>query len=217
MKRLLLLPVLFVIFLSVSCQLTQEYHFNKDLSGSYSFEMKMGDFLNMMQSMDTSGNFESTMDTLDKSFDMIMQKYGDAGAKNVKAGWKDDKTTLYVKFDFTSPDDLNSIFLKSSEGSGFDFFGGKSGGAASFSHKGKRRLSMDFPELDDSISTKDFASVKDYISVETIFSFDRRIKSISNKNAEISADGKSFKFSGKADDFLNKDYSMDTDVKLRFK
>ena len=64
---------------------------------------------------------------------------------------------------------------------------------------------------------KDLESMKDYVSIETVFSFDRKIKSINNKNAVISNDKKSFKFSGKLDKLLNKDFSMDTDVKLKFK
>ncbi len=209
--------VLSVLFFS-GCKVTQEYHFNKNLSGTYKFEMEMGDLINMMQSMDTTGKFMSSIDTLDKSFTEIAEKYKAAGAKNVQVGWKDDKTTMYVNFDFSNIENLNSILKNSGKESGMSLFSGNSDTPGKFTHKGKRDISVDFPEFkNDTVSMKDLASMKDYISIETIFSFDRRIKSIDNKNAVISDDKKSFKFSGKLDDMLKKDFSTDTHVKLKFK
>lgn len=218
MKRFFLLPVILITIFFAGCSITQEYHFNKDLSGNYSLEMKMADLINMMQSMDTSGNMMSSMDTLDRSFSEIAVKYKDAGAKNVKVGWKDDKTTIRINFDFANIEDLNSVLENSSTESGMNFMNNNSKTPGKITHKGKRSLSFDFPELNnDSISMKGMESMKDYITVETIFSFDRRIKSINNKNAVLSDDKKSFKFSGKLDKLLNKDFTLDTDVKLKFR
>ncbi len=218
MKRTFLIPFLLIALFIGSCSITQEYHFNKDLSGTYRFEMKMGDLINMMKSMDTTGKAMSSLDTLDQSFEEITTKYKDAGAKNVKVGWKDDKTTIYINFDFENPESLNAVLANSSSESGINFMNGNSKTPAKITNKGKRFISFDFPEFDnDTISMKGLESMKDYISIETVFSFDRRIKSINNKNAVISDDKKSFKFSGKLDKLLNKDFSMDTDVKLKFK
>ncbi len=216
-KPFFVLFTIAVLFLG-SCSITQEYHFNKDLSGTYSFDIKMADLINMMQSMDTSGNMMSSMDTLDRSFTEIEIKYKEAGAKNVKVGWKDDKTTIHINFDFANIEDLNSVLENSSTESGMNFMNNNSKTPGKITHKGKRSLSFDFPEINnDSTSMKGMESMKDYITVETIFSFDRRIKSINNKNAVISDDKKSFKFSGKLDKLLNKDFTLDTDVKLKFK
>ena len=216
-KNFFLLLAVVMLFLG-SCSITQEYHFNKNLSGTYRLEMKMGDLINMIQSMDTSGNALSSMDTLDKSFEEVALKYEDNGAKNVKVGWKDDKTTMYINFDFDNIEDLNTIFKNSGKESGMTLFAGNSDSAGKISHKGKRNISFDFPEFNnDTISMKDLESMKDYINIETIFSFDRKIKSLNNKNAVLSDDKKSYKFSGKLDKLLDKDFTMDTDVKLKFK
>jgi len=216
-KYFITLFTLIALFLG-SCSITQEYHFNKDLSGTYKMEMKMGDLINMVKSMDTTGNAMSSMDTLDRSFNEIALKYKDSGAKNVKVGWKDDKTTLLIKFDFENTEDLNSILENSGKESGMTLFSGNKETPGKITHKGKRTLSFDFPELNnDTISMKDIESMKDYITVETIFSFDRRIKSMNNKNATISDDKKSYKFSGKLENFTDKNFTMDTDVKLKFK
>ncbi len=213
----LILSAVFALFIS-SCNITQEYHFNKDLSGTYKMEMKMGDLINMIQSMDTSGKAMSSLDTLDQSFNEIALKYKDGGAKNVKVGWKDDKTTLYIDFDFDNIENLNSVMKNTGKESGMNFFNNNSDKPGNFTAKGKRNISFDFPEFsNDTASMKDLESMKDYISIETIFSFDRRIKSINNKNAVISDDKKSFKFSGKLNNLLDKDFSMDTDVKLKFR
>lgn len=218
MKHYFFISFLLVILFLGSCSITQEYHFNKDLSGKYSLEMKMGDLINMVKSMDTTGNAMTSMDTLDYSFNEVAIKYKDAGAKNVKVGWKDDKTTLYIKFDFKNIEDLNSILKNSEKESSMTFFSGNTESPGKIKHKGKRTLSFDFPEFNnDTISMKDLESMKDYIRFETIFSFDRKIKSMSNKNATISDDKKSFKFSGKLNDILNENYTMDTDVKLKFR
>lgn len=218
MNRFFLITSLTISLFLGSCSITQEYHFNKDLSGKYSLEMKMGDLINMIKSMDTTGNAMSSMDTLDRSFDEIALKYKEGGAKNVKVGWKDDKTTISIKFDFENIEDLNSILANSGKKSGMTLFSGNTETPGKITHKGKRKLSFDFPELNnDTISMKDIESMKDYITIETIFSFDRKIKSINNKNAIISDDKKSFKFSGKLDKLLDKDFTMDTDVKLKFR
>ncbi len=215
-NSIFLITIISILFLG-SCSITQEYHFNKNLSGNYRFEMKMGDFINMMQAMDTSGNFMSSMDTLDQSFNKISEKYKEAGAKNVNIGWKDDKTTIFINFDFDNTDNLNEILEKTANES-MNMFGGSSGKFPKITSKGKRNLSFDFPELtNDTLSEKDLSSMKDYISMETIFSFDRRIKSINNKNAELSEDKKSYKFSGKLDKLMSKDFTMDANVKLRFR
>jgi hypothetical protein len=216
-KKFITLLTLIALFLG-SCNITQEYHFNKDLSGTYTFEIKMGDLINMIKLTDTTGNAMSSLDTLDKSFEEISNKYKKNGARNVKTGWKDDKTAIYVNFDFDNIEDLNSIMEKTGEDAGLMLFGGNDKTSAKISHKGNRKLSFDFPEPNtDTTSLKDIESMKDYITFETVFSFDRRIKSIDNKNAEISEDQKSFKFSGKIDDILDKNFTLDTNVKLKIK
>ena len=208
--------IAFIVILFTGCTITQEYHFNNDFSGNYSMELNMGDFINMMKSMDTTGNM-SSLDSMDQSFGELSEQYKAGGAKNVETGWKDDKTTMFIKFDFENLEILNNILNGAGEESDiFSFAGTK--GTSNFSNKGSKKLNIDLPEFsNDTISTDEMEQMKDYLSFETIFSFDREIKKVDNENVLISGDKKSFKFEGSIDDFMKEGFTMDSDVKLKRK
>lgn len=204
------------VLLYTSCSITQEYHFNNDFSGNYTFEMNMGDMISMLQSMDTTGAFNS-LDTLDQSFEQIRNEYNNAGAKEVEVGWKNDKTTVFIAFKFDNIESLNTILANSSND--FNMYsGGTQNGKTNFTKKGKNILVMDFPETSkDTAVVSSMAGMQDYLTIETIFSFDRAIKSTSNSGGTISEDKKSIKFEGKAEDLLKDGYTMDSQIKLKRK
>lgn len=208
--------VALIVILFTGCTITQEYRFNNDFSGDYTMELGMGDFINMMKSMDTTGDM-SSLDSMDQSLIELSEKYKDAGAKNVETGWKDDKTTMFVKFDFENLETLNDILNGAGEESDvFSFAGSK--GTANFSNKGSAKLFIDLPEFsNDTVSKDEIEQMKEYLSFETIFSFDREIKKVTNENAVISDDKKSFKFEGGIDDFIKDGFTMDSNVKLKRK
>jgi preprotein translocase subunit SecF len=198
------------------CSITQEYHFNNDFSGTYKFEMNMGDMISMLQSMDTTGSINS-LDTLDQSFDQIRNQYNDAGAKDVEVGWKNDKKTIYISFGFDNLEKLNEILSNSNNE--FNLYTtGSQDEKASFTKKGKSTLIMNFPETSkDTAIISSIEGMKDYLTIETIFSFDRAIKSINNRSGKISEDRKSVKFEGKVDDLIKEGYTMDSQIKLKRK
>ncbi len=208
--------IVLIVILFTGCTITQEYHFNNDFSGNYSMELDMGDFINMMKSMDTTGNM-SSLDSMDQSFNELSEQYKAGGAKNIETGWKDDKSTMFIKFDFENLDILNDILAGAGEESDmFSFAGTK--GTSNFSNKGSKKLIIDLPEFsNDTLSMDEMEQMKDYLSFETIFSFDREIKKVDNENVLISGDKKSFKFEGNIDDFMKEGFTMDTNVKLKSK
>jgi hypothetical protein len=215
MKKLTIVVMITLMFLA-SCTITQEYHFNKDFSGNYNMEMEVGELITMLKAMDTTGNM-TALDTLDQQFKDISKNYEDAGAKNVEAGWKNDKNTIFITFDFKDVESLNSILKNTGENADFLSLGSNSE-PVSFTHKGTKFLSVDLPEINsDTGSLKELEQMKDMLTIETIFSFDRKIKKISNENAEISPDKKSFKFESKIGDMMKEGYTMDTEVKLKRK
>ena len=205
-----------IIILFTGCTITQEYHFNNDFSGDYTLELEMGDLINMIKSMDTTGDM-SSLDSMDQSLIELSEKYKEAGAKNINTGWKDDKNTLFLTFDFENLETLNDILNSVGEESDmFSFAGSK--GTTNFSNKGSGKIIVDLPEyINDSISENEMDQMKEYLSIETIFSFDREIKKVKNENAVISEDKKSFKFEGKINDFMKEGFTLDSDVKLKRK
>jgi len=213
MKRGSIFIALLLIF-AAGCTITQEYHFNKDFSGNYSMEMNVEELIGFMESMDTTGSM-SGLDSMDQSFIELSEKYKEAGAKNVNAGWKDDKTTIYVAFDFDDINSLNSILAESGSGDEMLSFGsGKN--PASFTNKGKKKIFINMPELsNDSLNMDQMAEMKNYLNFETIFSFERTVKNVDNEKAVISDDKKSFKFSGNLSDITEEGFTMDTNVKLK--
>ncbi len=204
------------ILIFTGCSITQEYHFNNDFSGNYNFEMNMGDMISMLQSMDTTGAFNS-LDTLEQSFDQIKTEYSEAGAKDIQVGWKNDKSTIFISFSFDNLESLNGIIENSSNDLNL-FAGNTQTQKAKFSNKGKNKINIDFPETSkDSATMSGMEGMQDYLTIETIFSFDRQIKKTNNPNAKFSDDKKSIRFEGKMNDFIKEGYTMDSQIKLKSK
>lgn len=215
MKKTTLIFVIAIFFLA-SCSITQEYHFNKDFSGNYKMEMDLGDMITMIKAMDTTGNMNG-LDTLDQSFKELSHKYEKAGATNVNAGWNDDKTTIMLSFDFADVDALNMILENTSGDESIMDFASK-GDTTKFKNKGTKFLSVDLPEFkNDTSSLASLEQIKDYLTIETIFSFDRTIKKINNENAKLSSDKKSISFETKLEDMKDENFTMDTEIKLKRK
>ncbi len=204
-----------MLFLLLSnCHITQEYHFNKDLSGSYRFEIQMEELINMIKMTDTTGKTEESLERLDTSLAEVARKYEEMGLKNVEIGQKDNNTSIYVRFDFANIESLNSIFEQMNQGKNLlsDYQG------PAIHHKGTRNISFDYPkEIQSQDSSGKLDAMKGFITFENKFSFDRKIKKLDNPNAILSDDKKSFIIKGKVEDVLDKKIMLDTKIKLRRK
>ncbi len=220
--------LILALFLFAGCAITQEYHFNTDFSGSASTNIDLGQMIQFMKSMDTTGKGESGIDTIEQSLGKVADKLKETGATNVKFGWNDDKTVISLSYDFKDVEILNKTL--SETGTGSELFSGMKGmeglegltgsdkkkETPKFTVKGKKKLSYDAPEItNDTLFNNDqMASMKDYYKYNLIFSFDRTIKKVDNKNVKLSSDKKSFEFSGSMFDIFAKDFSTDFNVKL---
>lgn len=216
MKRFIALIAL-TLSLLAGCTISQSYHFNKDFSGSAETSIEMGELISFIKSMDTTQNGNS-MDTLDKSFKEVADKLTESGAKNVKYGWKEDQTTLFVKYDFSNIDDLNNLIKNSNTPSLNSLtLSGNPEDVIKFTKKGSRKLIYDAPEVDnDSLKDNEqVAAMKDYIKYEISFTFENEIKKYDNKAAVLSGDKKTAKLSGNIMDIMAKGYT--SDIAFKFK
>jgi len=216
MKRIIAL-IAITISLLTGCTISQSYHFNKDFSGSAETAIEMRELITFIKSMDTTENGNS-MDTLDKSFKEVADKLTEAGAKNVKYGWKDDKTTLFVKYDFVNIDDLNNL-IKNSNNESLNTLtmSANPKDIIKFTKKGKRKIIYDAPEVDNDTlkDNEQIAAMKDYIKYEIKFTFENEIKKYDNKNAVLSGDKKTAKLSGNILDILAEGYTSDITFKIK--
>lgn len=218
MKKNLYLFLIVILFL-VSCSITQEYHFNNDFSGTANTSIDISVMKNLLSSMDSTGEGDNSFDTLDQSLVEVAEKLKRVGAENIKYGWKNDKTVLYLTYDFKNVDVLNKTL--SETGSGMDLLGkgASENGTPKFSKKGKRTLIYDAPPVkkDTLWDNSEMESMREYFQYSLQFSFNKKIKRVNNKNAEFNGDMKGFSFSGNMFDILSPDYSTDFKTKLKRK
>lgn len=215
MKKNLTLIIVAIIF-QTSCNISQSYHFNKDFSGSAETAIEMGELITFMNSMDTSGNSNS-LDTLDRTFAIVADELKTAGAKNVKYGWKNEKSTLFIKYDFDNIESLNKLMEASDKQSIMALTGGDTNSNVKFTLKGKSKLIYNAPEISNDTlkDNEQMAAMKDYIKFNINFSFEKEIKKIDNERAIINADKKGFKFSGNIMDLLEQGFTSDYTIKFK--
>ncbi|MEA2043330.1 MAG: hypothetical protein U9N85_12380 [Bacteroidota bacterium] len=200
-----------------SCTITQEYHFNKDMSGSVSSTIDMSQLIDYMNSMDTSNSSQS-LDTLDNTFKEAAQELEDMGAENVQFGWKtDEKKVLYINYEFSDIEMLNKISASNEMTKSVLGQNDNPANTIKFETNGRRELIYDAPVLkNDSLSDSDMESIGEMYTFETIFSFDRKIKSLDNDSYTISEDGKSFSQTLTLNDLYSEEISRDFKLKLKF-
>ena len=218
MKNIYLILLASILFLFASCSITQEFHFNKDFSGTSKISIDMSQAKTFMSGMDSTGK-DNSLDTLDKSFAETAELLKKAGAENIKYGWNDDKTILSISYDFKDIETLNRTSREG--GDAGEIITGKAGSEkkAEFFGKGKKFTykAPEKTEKDTLFNSDEMAGMKDYFKYTLKFSFDRQVKKYDNKNAVLSADKKEIIFSGNMSDMLKEGYTTDLNVKLKSK
>ncbi len=221
MKQTITYLITLFLLLIVSCNISQEYTFNKDMSGTSNLEIDMSQLIDYMSNIDSSNSFNKikSIDTLDKSFEKIAAKFIENGATNVKYGWKKDKTVLFISYNFKDISILNKMLDLNETGK---LFRGRMGTDSTlknpkFIKKGKRKLSYIAPRnTNDSVFKKaDIESMKDYYGYKLKFNFPTKVKALKSEFAKLSPDKKSIEFSGSLFDIYSTDYSMNFEVKLK--
>ncbi|MCF6242373.1 MAG: hypothetical protein L3J74_13620 [Bacteroidales bacterium] len=212
MKNLYFTGILLIIILLSSCTITQEFHFNKDFSGSYISTIDMSQFIDMMNSLDSSdGGTGEFIDSLDLILTQAVKKLETTGVRNLKSGWNNNKA-LFISYDFANIDELNKALNKSgmnenntSDGEDFIFF----------IRKGKTLIYKGIPPKETAAGGKDLGAMKDYYKYRAVFSFERRIKKSDNPKYKISEDKHKAVLSAPFFDITKKDFNTEVRFKLK--
>lgn len=216
MKILSLIGLFLTICLS-SCSITQEYHFNRDFSGTTKLSIDMGTLLEMMAGLDSTGNQNKDMrDSLDFVFKESAHKLDSLGMKNINYGWEEGENVLYMSYDFDNIDQLNkALNASSTQNSAFNKTISDEPHVY-FTKKGKKSLIYTGPKSKNDISgNKDMESMKEYYKYAVIFNFERKIKAIDNPNVTQSDDKKSAELRGSMFEIIREEYNSDITFKLK--
>jgi len=212
MKTINFLFILFSIILLSSCTITQEFHFNKDFSGSYKSAIDMDQLISAMKSMDSSSTeMLDFKDSLDLMLDAANKKLQGIGINNLQAGWT-DKNVMYLSYDFANLDVLNKALNNSSLGEKKDksnkYF-------VFFEKKGKKLIYHGINPSEVSDEGKDLGVMKDYYKYKVVFTFDRKIKKSNNEKYKISEDRHKATLEAPLFDITKKEFNSSITFKLK--
>ncbi|MBN1251382.1 MAG: hypothetical protein JXR51_00440 [Bacteroidales bacterium] len=214
MKKTYLTLLLSVLLLS-SCTITQEFHFNKDFSGTAKLSVDMGMFIGMMKSMDTSSAQGSVADSLKYAFGESKIKLDSIGAINVKYNWDDSTNVMYLSYEFSDINMLNSSLNATNE-TNKELTKEVSTEPHVFFKKNGKTLIYDGPKTKSADkSSKEMTSMKDYYKYNLIFTFDRKIKSAENPNIIHENGTKKVELKGSMFDILSQKYDSKITFKLK--
>jgi hypothetical protein len=206
--------VLLIILAFNSCTIVQEYHFNKDFSGTSKLSIDMGSFIEMMAGMDSTGNSVKNMrDSLNLVFDENAQKLKEFGIKNIKLGWKDSSDIMYMSYDFDNLESLNQA-INSANAQNVALTKSSTNEPHTYFSKNGKTLIYKSPKTDKE-SPKEMESMSEYYQYQLIFTFDRKVKKVDNPNVTVSKDKKSVELKGNMFQILHKDFNSDITFNLK--
>lgn len=221
--------IIVVIFLSFlySCTIKQEYHFNRDLSGTAKSTVDMTMLMGFMKGQMKDGEKKLSMkDSLNNAMGEIEEKFDIEGISNLKTGWNDEETAFFISYDFEDIEALNKVLHSSDFSSNFlkDFEDKEkkiNTTIPKFESNGRRKLKfisgkIDVPEQDSTSNQLGMESMTEMYQYEIIFSFDRKIRKFDNPNATLSDDKKTLTLKGSLMDFFSPKYNSDVNFKLSF-
>lgn|GEM_PF-1319058 len=209
--------VIFVLF-ATSCSITQEYHFNNNYSGDAKTSIDLSMLKGFMSGLDSTGN-DNSLDTMDRSLAEIADALKLTGVENVQYGWNNDKTVLFISYNFKDIETFNKAAGAEQQGSTLLSMDRSSNDKIRITAKGKNFF-YDSPEItkeDTIFNSESMASMKDYYKYKLILNFDRKIKRLDNKKAVLSEDKKSIEYSGNIADMFAKGSSFDVHLKFATK
>ena len=208
--------ILFVLF--QSCNITQEYTFNKDFSGTSNLEIDMSAMVGMLGGVDSSKSL-TAIDTLSQSLKKIAEEFEKLGAKNIKFGDKNNKMILFISYEFDNIDVLNKVISANGTNMLNSNFTDTTAEKAKFIQKGKYKLIYIAPKIknDTLLHNKDMEAMKDYYNYTLKFNFATKIKKLKSEKATLSSNKKTIQFSGSVFDVFSPDYSTNFKLKLKHK
>lgn len=227
MKKLLFI---LVVALFASCSVEQHIHFNVDGSGRLKMKMDLNSMQILLEAEDefadttnkTEGNaFNEYMDSLLFHFDEIKKQLETVpGISNAKIIYEKDSNLIYMSYNFVSSSALSKSYIDQSamldEGNST---------RVNYFSKEKKKFVYKAPNPEGT-STIDITSDEEEMSSTPPlsegmmafvmhFSFDQKIKSVSNKEYIISEDGKSVIYKGDFMDLIDHPEKLSIEVKLK--
>lgn len=193
MKKLIFFVAL--LFVIVSCTVTQEYHFNNDFSGTAKSSIDMSTLIAFANAADSTGEEETSFDSLEYHLqDMHADLEKIPGISNVKHSWDENTGIMFISYDF---DDIETLNV--SMGRNFSELTFETKQTAEdfqyFSQKG-RKLYFSLPEIqnDTLFEDSDMESMQELFKYQIKFSFDKEVKKIQSNIFELHEDRHSAAF-----------------------
>jgi len=191
MKRILFCLTIAVSLLITSCSLNQHIHFNKDWSGSLSYDIDMSSMKDMMGADTTGGGLGSMLGDSGEFTESMDALKASPGLSNIIVKEDTANGTFHIGFDFTDLAVLNEVMSGSGLGS-LSTDTEKSKEHIYFALK-KNKLTYKMPPMDNS-STEEMGQMEGIMNMVTFelkISFDKQVKKIKSKTtASISKNKK---------------------------
>ena len=218
-----ILIFLFTILLLSSCTIRQEYHFNKDYSGSVKSSIDFGMFAEMLEGdMSEYGLDEdfNMKDSLYNAFASTATELEGIGAKNIDFGSEKNESVFFIYYEFDNLETLNkiltiqdytsSMLYGSDSNIEFPYFEKKFFKKLIY-HGGKSNSTEDYDIGPDS----EYYSMMAMLQMEITFSFERKIKNAKHDNIEISEDKHKATIKSDITKIMSDDYQKDIMFKLK--
>lgn len=207
----------------VSCfNITEEYHFNNDGSGTAKFQIDMSQVISLMQTFiesDSTGNSQKSMDSLFSNEETINALHEIPGIFDINNTSNAETGIVEYTYSFKNLDALNKAILVAKGGSsmGIDMNSGQGKNLFTVNKKTLKRIfevTPDNNKSDDAENAMVQMMFKD-ATYKVIYSFDSKIKKASGANTKISGDKKSVTMETQLLSIINGEAKMNCTIKTK--
>jgi len=197
MKNLILL---FLIIIS-SCTIEQHIHINKDGSGhvNYSLLITGGNSWDDLLNSDSSAIEEDSPEIANDTMVNVMKEFGDklsaiTGVSNVKVETNSKEGKYGVGFDFANIAVLNKAYSENA---------GDAPKLVAVLKLEKKKFTFEPVITEKAKENADSDGLSELFKYNLTFSFEKKVKKVSNKNFVISDDKHSVTYKGSLEDITN--------------
>ncbi|MFT6970212.1 MAG: hypothetical protein ACJAXX_000777 [Roseivirga sp.] len=192
--------LLFLVLLNSSCiSIIEKYIFNRNESGEYIFTIDLKEMTSMMEAMGsmeddtTTTNMISDLEKRSREFEKTQ------GVTNAKVNYDEETSEVQLSFAFSNIDALNQALSESYKEEGQEkatqlifITQDKNKISRTSLNKSEEAISGNVEVDDESMGMMKMMMSEAFI--KTIMEFDNEIKSVSNKDYELSSNKRSIEF-----------------------
>ncbi|MGK0489767.1 MAG: hypothetical protein ACJAXB_002968 [Candidatus Endobugula sp.] len=192
--------LLFLVLLNSSCiSIIEKYIFNRNEGGEYIFTVDLKEMTSMMEAMGsmeanaTITNMISNLEKRSREFEKTQ------GVPNAKVNYDEETSEVQLSFAFSNMDDLNQALSENYKEEGQEkatqlifFTQDKNKISRKSLNKSEEAISGNVEVDDESMGMMKMMMSEAFI--KTIMEFDTEIKSVSNKDYELSSNKRSIEF-----------------------